>query len=207
MRGLFRRPEPERGCASITGPDTCGVRHIPNIICLLRIALIWPIVRALLHSDYVSALVLFGVAAVSDGLDGFLAKRFQWTSAVGKFLDPLADKLLLVSVFVVASWSTLVPLWLAIVVIARDFVIGLGALVFRVWFGPLRGRPTVVSKVNTALQIAVLLAAILHAAYALPPREVVAVLAVITLVTTIASGIDYLTQFMRRAWSVTAERS
>ena len=76
------------------------MRHLPNLICVARIALIWPIVWALLASNYELALLLFAVAAVSDGLDGYLAKRFGWTSELGKALDPLADKLLLISVFV-----------------------------------------------------------------------------------------------------------
>ena len=84
---------------------------------------------------------LFVVAAVSDGLDGYLAKRFNWTSELGKFLDPMADKLLLMTVFVESAWLGLVPWWITAAAVARDVMIGLGALVFRVWFGPLRGRP------------------------------------------------------------------
>ena len=76
------------------------MRHLPNIICLARIALIWPIVVALQSGESDLAVLLFMVAAVSDGLDGYLAKRFGWTSEFGKFIDPLADKLLLVVVFV-----------------------------------------------------------------------------------------------------------
>jgi cardiolipin synthase len=73
------------------------VRHLPNLICLIRLLLIWPVAVALHKGEYLTALALFVVAAVSDGLDGYLAKRFGWTSEVGKFLDPTADKLLLVS--------------------------------------------------------------------------------------------------------------
>ena len=105
------------------------------------------------RGPHLPALVLFIAAAVSDGLDGYLAKRFNWTSELGKFLDPLADKLLLVTVFVECAWLGLVPWWLTAAVVARDVMIGLGALVFRLWFGPLRGRPTVLSKVNTAAQL------------------------------------------------------
>ncbi len=180
------------------------MRHLPNLICLARIALIWPVVAALDQGRYVLALMLFGVAAVSDGLDGYLAKRFHWTSELGKFLDPLADKLLLVIVFVKATWLGLVPWWLTAAAVARDVMIGLGALVFRLWFGPLRGRPTVISKVNTALQLGYLLAVMLHAAVAFPPEEVLAALAVMAFATTIISGIDYVSAFTRRAWAMPA---
>ena len=79
------------------------MRHLPNLICLLRIALIWPIVIALERGQDLAALGLFVAAAVSDGLDGYLAKRCGWTSDFGRFLDPLADKLLLVVVFVACT--------------------------------------------------------------------------------------------------------
>jgi len=178
------------------------LRHLPNFICLVRIALVWPVVAALRDGRHDLALALFTVAAVSDGLDGFLAKRFNWTSQLGKFLDPLADKLLLVAVFVSAAWTGLAPWWVAAAAIARDLIIGGGALIFWLWFGPLHGRPTILSKVNTALQILYLVGAILHAAHGLPPREVVEALAIVTFLSTLASGADYVTRFTLRAWSL-----
>ena len=176
------------------------MRHIPNIICLIRILLIWPTVAALHSGEYWRALVLVAVCAVSDGLDGWLAKRFNWTSHLGKMLDPLADKMLLVALFLTATWSNLIPWWLTAVVVARDVMIGSGAVVYRVWFGPLHGRPTILSKINTGMQLAVVLAAILGAATgSLPTAEMVTALAICTLLTTIVSGADYLTVFTRRA--------
>jgi cardiolipin synthase (CMP-forming) len=176
------------------------VRHLPNIICLARIALVWPILAALEAGDYPLAVMLFVIAAVSDGLDGYLAKRFGWTSEFGKVIDPLADKLLLVAVFIEATWLGLVPWWLAAAAIARDVMIVLGAVTFRLWFGPLHGRPTIVSKINTLFQLGYLLGVMMHAAFEFPPREVLDALAVITLVTTVLSGGDYVLAFTRRAW-------
>lgn len=175
------------------------LRHLPNIICVVRIALIWPTVDALYGGDYWKALVLVAVCAVSDGLDGWLAKRFNWTSHLGKILDPLADKLLLVSLFLTAAWMNLVPWWLTAVVVGRDVLIGSGAVVYRMWFGPLHGRPTILSKINTGMQIAVVLAAILGAATSLPTSQMVIALAFMTLLTTIVSGADYVVSFTRRA--------
>ena len=88
------------------------MRHLPNLICLLRMSLVWPIVLSMAQGAYPRTLVLFFIAAISDGLDGYLAKRFHWTSELGKILDPLADKLLLVAVFLVATWYGLIPRWL-----------------------------------------------------------------------------------------------
>ena len=176
------------------------MRHLPNLICLLRIALIWPVLAALHARAPLVALALFILAAVSDGLDGYLAKRFGWTSDLGRFLDPLADKLLLVVVYVQCAWLELVPWWLTAAVVARDVMIGLGALVFRAWFGPLHGRPTAISKVNTATQLLYIMLVLLAAGTGLPPRGVLAACALITLATTALSGVHYLNAFVRRAW-------
>ncbi len=177
------------------------MRHLPNLICLVRLALVWPIVSALHGGGYRVALALFIVAAASDGIDGYLAKRFGWTSELGKFLDPLADKLLIVTVFVEAAWLDLVPWWLTAAVVARDVMIGLGAVIFRLWFGPLQGRPTGFSKLNTAAQLLYVMFVVLNAAFGVPPREVLAALAIITLITTVLSGLHYLQIFTRRAWA------
>jgi cardiolipin synthase len=180
------------------------MRHLPNLICLLRIALIWPILACLHQGRYLAALGLFILAAVSDGLDGYLAKRFGWTSRLGRFLDPLADKLLLVLVFIEGTWLGLIPWWLTAAVVARDVAIGLGALTFRLWFGPLHGRPTVVSKVNTAAQLVYVSLVLLHAACGQPPLMVLGACAVVTLISTAISGALYVGAFTRRAWQLPA---
>ena len=148
-----------------------------------------------------TALALFVAAAVSDGLDGYLAKRFNWTSELGKILDPLADKLLLVTVFVESAWLGLVPWWLTAAVVARDCMIGLGALVYRMWFGPLRGRPTILSKINTALQLLYVMLVMLNAASGLPPREIVDAAAALVIASTVLSGLHYVATFTRRVWT------
>jgi cardiolipin synthase len=177
------------------------VRHLPNIICILRIALVWPIAAALADREYLIALALFIVAGLSDGVDGYLAKRFNWTSDLGKLLDPLADKSLLVTVFVEAAWLGLAPWWLTSAVVARDVLIGLGAMVFRLWFGPLRGRPTISSKINTAMQLLYPVALLVNAAMSFPPHEVLDALAILVFITTVFSGLNYMAIFTRRAWA------
>ena len=183
------------------------MRHLPNIICFLRIALVWPVANALVEENYGLALVLFVIAAVSDGLDGYLAKRFGWTSQLGKVIDPLADKLLLVTVFITAAWHNLVPWWIAAAAISRDVMIGLGALIFRMWFGPLKGRPTVISKINTLFQLGYIAAVMLVAAVGILPQDIVDALGYVMFVTTVLSGADYMYQFTRRAWDLPPERT
>ena len=177
------------------------MRHLPNLICLIRLALIWPIVAALHAGEHLAALLLFVTAAVSDGLDGYLAKRFHWTSELGKFLDPAADKLLLMAVFIECAWLELVPWWLTAAVVARDVLIGLGALTYRLWFGPLRGRPTPISKLNTAAQLLYIGLVMLNSAYSVLPRTLLAVGALLVFSTTVISGANYVTSFTRRAWA------
>jgi cardiolipin synthase len=180
------------------------VRHLPNLICLVRLGLVWPVANALYNGQYGFALALFVLAAISDGLDGYLAKRFNWISQLGKILDPAADKLLLVTVFVESTWLGLVPWWVTAAAVARDVMIALGALVYRLWFGPLRGRPTIISKINTAAQLLYLAAVMLGAAAGFPPGYVLRALALIVVATTAISGLDYVQAFTRRAWSATA---
>jgi cardiolipin synthase len=181
------------------------MRHLPNLICLARIALIWPIAVALIGGNYDLALFLLTVAAVSDGLDGYLAKRFGWTSELGKILDPLADKLLLITLFLVDAWIGLVPWWLTITAVTRDVGIVVGALVWRFWIGPLTGNPSIISKINTGLQLAYLLGVITHAAARVPPQGFLSALAVIIVGTTVLSGVNYAVLFARRASSARAK--
>jgi cardiolipin synthase (CMP-forming) len=175
------------------------VRHLPNLICLARIVLVWPILVSIAHANYPLTLVLFFFAALSDGLDGYLAKRFHWTSELGKLLDPLADKLLLVGVFLVATWYGLIPRWLTIAAVGRDVLILLGALAFRIGWGPLRGQPLISSKINTLLQVLYVLVVVAHAGYGFPPQGLIEVLKWLTFATVLISGVGYVREFTRRA--------
>ncbi len=179
---------------------------VPNFICLLRIALTVPIVVLLAEGRYDQTLVLFAIAAVSDMLDGYLAKTFGWTSDVGKWLDPLADKLLLVSVFITLAAIGLVPVWLATIAVARDLVIGAGAGVYKRLFGPIEGRPTVPSKLNTLVQLLYVIAVVWHAAFHDIPFWLVQALGAFVLVTTVVSGVDYVLTYIRKAIVVSRAR-
>ena len=101
------------------------------------------------------------IAGLSDALDGFLARRFNWMSKLGATLDPLADKLLVAAMFVVFTIQEYIPLWVAIIVLGRDFVIIAGAGVYKLLYEEVEISPTFVSKANTAMQIIMLLALML----------------------------------------------
>lgn len=179
---------------------------LPNLICVLRIVLTVPIVWLLVGGQYELTLFLFLVAAISDGLDGWLAKTFDWTSEAGKVLDPLADKLLLVSVFITLALIDLVPAWLAVIAVARDVIIGVGAGVYRWLFGALDGRPTRASKLNTLVQLLFVVAVVGHAAYPAVPEWTVLLLGALVFVTTVVSGVDYISIYVRRAIGVSRAR-
>lgn len=179
---------------------------VPNLICLVRMALTFPIVVLLAEGRYGQTLVLFAVAAASDMLDGYLAKTFGWQSEVGKVLDPLADKLLLVSVFITLAVIGLVPVWLAVIAVLRDVVIGAGAGVYKWLFGPLEGRPTVPSKINTLVQLLYVIAVVWNAAFNDLSDAAIQGFGALVLVTTAVSGIDYVLTYTRKAIAVSRAR-
>jgi cardiolipin synthase len=183
-----------------------SLRFLPNLLCILRILLVYPVAKWILQGQYPQVLLLFAFAAFTDALDGYLAKRFGWFSELGKVLDPLADKLLLVAVFICLSLAGLVPLWIAGLVLFRDLVIFFGALTFKWLFGPLRGHPTAVSKFNTPCQILFCLAVVANAGFGWPGDPAVIALGALVVVSTAVSGIDYTLIYIRRASAVTRER-
>ena len=177
-----------------------NLRWLPNGLCVSRMLLSLPVVCLLLRAEYWWTLLVFFVAAVTDAADGWLAKRFHWESELGKALDPLADKLLLVSTFVVLSIVKLVPMWLTVLVVLRDLLITGGAIAYRLLYGPLVGAaPTVVSKLNTLMQILYVGLVVYGKAMGWVMPTVLHMLALITALTTIASGADYVTTYSRRA--------
>lgn len=174
---------------------------LPNAISLLRIALVAPILILILQGSFAWALALFWFAGFSDGVDGYLAKRFNWHSRLGALLDPVADKLLVAGTFVVLAYTQHIPLWLAAVVILRDVVIVAGATAYNFLVRPVQGEPTRVSKLNTALQLLFLMFVLSRAAFGWPDEITITILGASTLVTVVISGVDYVWSWSRRASS------
>lgn len=183
------------------------LRQIPNVISTIRILLVAPIAVALAHHRWMTAMALFGIAALSDAADGFLAKRYGWQSELGAVLDPAADKLLLATVFITLACLGLVPLWLMAAALARDLVIVAGALLYRYLLGPLSVRASVVSKFNTVCQAAFILAVVGRAELSMPPPWAATLLGALVFVTVMISGIDYVLIYGRRALSVHRPRA
>ncbi|WP_284320006.1 CDP-alcohol phosphatidyltransferase family protein [Dyella acidisoli] len=173
-------------------------RHLPNAISMLRVLLVAPICWLLWNEKWPSALALVAVAGASDGLDGFLARHYGWQSRLGGMLDAIADKLLLVSCFVILAWRQETPLWLAAIVCGRDLVIAAGALGWRVLIGPIDPHPSLLSKACTLAQIIYLLTLLL--ALACWPMLRSTALAWLVAVLCVASGAHYVWQWSRRAW-------
>jgi cardiolipin synthase len=183
------------------------LRQIPNGITSIRILLVVPVAVALARHQLLTAIVLFGVAALSDAADGYLAKRYGWRTELGAVLDPLADKLLLATVFVTLAYLKVVPKWLMAAVVARDVIIVAGALLFRCLIGPLEVRPSIVSKFNTLCQAAFIMAVVGREEFAVPPAWVVMLLGSLVFVTVAVSGIDYVLIYGRRALNVAKPRA
>ena len=127
---------------------------IPNIITLGRIILVPVIVWAIASNQMEIAFALFVIAGVSDAVDGFLAKRFNMASELGALLDPLADKALLVSIYVALGIGGAVPRWIVILVVSRDIMIVGAVIVSWLFDKPVPMKPLMVSKLNTVAQVA-----------------------------------------------------
>jgi len=175
------------------GPFVRKIDHLPNAITISRMALVPVLVLLLKDQRFQGALVAFVIAGISDALDGYIAKRYQLVSQFGAMLDPLADKILLVSSYVMLAVLNLIPFWLVVAVVSRDLLIVGGYLVYTLAVGGVvQMRPTALSKLNTFLQILLVIAVLTKAALGLPLQEAVAALIGLVLGTTIASGGHYL---------------
>ena len=172
---------------------------LPNAISLLRIVLVPPVLILILDDQFGWALALFFIAGFSDGLDGYLAVRFDWTTRLGALLDPAADKLLITGMFVTLAWAGHIPVWLAAVVILRDVVIVLGAVAYNFIVKPVPGEPTRISKLNTALQMLFVLFVLSRAGFGWPDEITITVLGAAILVTGVISGVDYVWSWSQRA--------
>lgn len=172
--------------------------QLPNLITAGRILLVGPVAWSLAEERFDLTLALFTLAGISDALDGFLAKRYGWTSRLGSLLDPLADKLLLVTVFVLLAWMGLLPAWLVALALLREALILGGATAYRVLVGPFAGEPTPASKVNTFLQITLVIAVLLVAAGMALPAGLVAGLELAVATSVVVSGGQYVWLWSRR---------
>jgi cardiolipin synthase (CMP-forming) len=158
---------------------------LPNLITLARILLVPVMVWAIAADQMMLAFVLFLMAGISDGVDGFLAKRFGMATEVGAYLDPLADKVLIVSIYVSLGIVEAIPRWLVILVVSRDLLIVGGIILSWLLGNPITIKPATVSRLNTAAQIVlggvVIAARAFHWDIEFPTALLMALVAVLTL--------------------------
>lgn len=177
------------------------MRHLPNLLSILRLVLILPFVLALDAGRIELALACFTLAGITDGLDGWLAARFGWRSWLGGVLDPIADKALLVAGFVSLGMAQLAPWWLVFLVLARDVVIVSGALAYHLFIARFRAAPSLLSKANTLAQLGFVFLTLADAAFGLYGEPAATALLALVVLTTLSSGLHYVV-----VWSLRARR-
>lgn len=169
-----------------------NISHLPNAITVSRIALVPVLILLLKGQAYLPALIVFLIAGISDALDGYIAKRYNLVSGLGAVLDPLADKILLVSAYIMLSFLGHVPFWLVLSVAFRDLLIIGGYLVYTSQAGAVQMRPSYLSKLNTLMQILLITAILIQQAASLFSPVLINGLIVAVLCTTVVSGAHYL---------------
>jgi len=177
------------------------MRNLPNLITALRFGLVPVVAYYAMVEQYAIALPVFLVAAVSDFLDGYLARAWKVVSRLGAALDPVADKLNMFVATLVLAWQGHLPIWLGAAIIGRDIVIVAGVVAYRVLIGPLDMKPTRLSKTNTFLEFGVLLVVMATAAGWIDIRAWMPALFAIVLVTVVASGVQYVWLGTRMAYA------
>ncbi len=169
--------------------------NLPNFITLGRVISVPFIFWLLLTGEAKAAFLLFVAAGISDAVDGFLAKRYHWQTPLGAYLDPLADKLLIVSIYIALGAREQIPLWLVIAVVSRDVLILTAVMLSWLLDHPVVIKPLLVSKLNTTAQLVLASTVLADEGFDLGLRPIRMALATITAVLTVASLIAYL-----RAW-------
>jgi cardiolipin synthase len=172
--------------------------NIPNALTVLRIILVPVIIICLIQREHLSALLLFIIAGVTDGLDGFFARILKQKSVLGSYLDPLADKTLISSSFITLAVMGGIPAWLTVIVISRDFIILIGISVLALLSIPFEVRPTMVSKMTTAFQLLAIFLVLLLSTFSFQiDSKWIAGVFWLTALLTIVSGMVYLIRGIR----------
>ncbi|MBY0531279.1 MAG: CDP-alcohol phosphatidyltransferase family protein [Xanthobacteraceae bacterium] len=173
------------------------IQSLPNLITVGRIILVPVVIWAITSGNMLLAFWVFVAAGISDAVDGFIAKRFNAQTEFGAYLDPIADKALLMSIYVTLSIEGLLPRWIVIAVVSRDIMI-MGAVVLS-WImnKPVEIHPLIVSKLNTAAQIALAALVLASSGFKFDPGQLMSVLLVLAGGLTIVSAAAYLVEWMK----------
>jgi cardiolipin synthase len=179
---------------------------IPNLITLGRILLVPVVVWAIYSGAMWIAFVLFLAAGVSDAVDGFLAKRFDMASELGAYLDPLADKALIVSIYVTLGIKEVIPGWLVILVVSRDIMIVGAVMLSWVLGSPVLMKPLLVSKLNTVAQIVFACVVLGSLGFGIEAHGLMIVLMVVVAALTLLSVAAYVREWVRHMNTVVAKQ-
>ncbi len=169
-----------------------AIKLLPNILTTLRLFLAVPIALLIVNEDYAAVLWLAFIAGASDGLDGYLARKWHATSNYGAIADPLADKVLLLSTYIALALVELLPYWLALILLLRDALIVSGVLIYHHKFGHYKMAPSIWGKSCTAVQILFALMVLIQQLYPLLPDFIVQFGLFSVVVLTFISGAHYL---------------
>ncbi|BCR05153.1 CDP-alcohol phosphatidyltransferase [Desulfuromonas versatilis] len=174
--------------------------NLPNVLTLSRILLIPVFLIGIIYNWLSLALALFVLAGLTDLLDGYLARRMHQTTALGAYLDPVADKLLMTVAFIALAATGVVPAWLAVVAVSKDLFISLGAGILYFSGGDFRALPSTLGKTATCLQMVTVAMALLNAVSGLA-GEVLPLLFALTGALTVACVLQYIYYGVRRMGS------
>lgn len=172
--------------------------NLPNLISLARLLSVPLEVYLILHAEYELAFWLFVLAGVSDAIDGWIAKGLKQTTWLGSYLDPLADKVLLVSVYLTLGYQSQIPSWLVILVVFRDLMIVGGVMLQFVFLKDIRITPSIASKVNTAVQIVFVALVLCELGVLGGLKNAVEFVSYVVALTTVISGAGYLVSWGKR---------
>lgn len=170
--------------------------NLPNYITLLRVILIPFFINLMIYGYYREALLVFVAACITDALDGLIARLMKQKTELGAFLDPMADKLLILSAFVTLVLLGKLPFWLVIIVVSRDAILTMGSLIIYFTTNSLKIEPSIIGKLTTVMQLAVVTSSLISMNYG-TGLELMTVLQWITAGITIASGAQYVMRGMR----------
>jgi cardiolipin synthase len=175
--------------------------NLPNYITLFRVVLIPFFINLMIYGYYREALAVFVLAGVTDALDGMIARLTKSQTELGAFLDPMADKLLILSAFVTLVLLDKLPVWLSIIVVSRDVIVVLGSILLYVTGHDLKVRPSIVGKATTLLQLLLVALTLVLINYNVQGIEhgFMPVLQWTTAAVTIASGVQYVQRGLKMA--------
>lgn len=173
--------------------------YIPNLLTLARIGMVPWLVVLLQKQQFMLSFTVFIIAGITDALDGFIAKRFNSETYLGALLDPLADKALLVTTFIMLTVMQIVPFWLTVAVVFRDIIIVGGYLLMVLFFGSVKMQPLMISKLNTFFQLSYIILVLSSLAWPFEVAGGIELFSYLVLMSSVFSGLAYV-----YIWSIKA---